>query len=92
MAQLAAYRAIVESMQHSPQLKRYIQMLEAEPHDNARLSAIEEWRKLTVAILRATLSPEGQTGNLKVYREKLTHAALRADYDKQKLAFDKENK
>jgi hypothetical protein len=70
MANLPAYRGVFGALQRTNEFKRLIQMMEQEPHDLQRMSAIEEFRKvILVGRLRATLTPETRD-NTSGYRKK----------------------
>jgi hypothetical protein len=71
VSNLAAYRGVLESLWRTPTFKRYLQIMEGEPDDTARLSGIEEWRKQTITRLKETLAPPGRQGDLKTYRDNL---------------------
>ena len=71
MPNLSAYRSLLDALWHTPPARRYLAMLEQEPGDNHRLSAIEEWRKVTGGRLRETLAPRGRKANLADYAARL---------------------
>lgn len=84
MADLRPYRDVIARLFYTPEFKRYIQMMEQEPNDNSRVSAIEEWRKLTIDRLRGTLAPLGQKGRLKDYADNLAWEGLKKEPPKVK--------
>jgi hypothetical protein len=81
MSNLAAYRGVLESLWRTPTFKRYLQIMEGEPDDTARLSGIEEWRKQTITRLKETLEPAGRAGDLKTYRDNLAFKKATSEFN-----------
>jgi hypothetical protein len=72
------------ALEHTPPFRRYMAMLANEPSDGARISAIEEWRKVTITRLRETLAPRGRKGTVKDYAANLEWDDLKSDKPKGK--------